>query len=229
MEKTKICSTCKMEYPATPEYFFRDSPRADGLKYICKKCSYKIYKDYYNKNQEKYAQLRQEYNTKNRDIINKLAREKYRNNREYNILRSKEYQKRNKEKVKDRQRKYNLRESTKKKWVIYSQHRRNLKKNLRSDLSNSKWVIIQNAFDNKCAYCGKEEKLTQDHFIPLSKGGEYSHDNIIPACMRCNSSKNNNDFFSWYPKQQFYNKLREKKILSFLHYSKNRIQQLSLL
>jgi hypothetical protein len=53
-------------------------------------------------------------------------------------------------------------------------------------------------------------------------------DNIIPSCMKCNISKNNSDFFIWYPKQPSYSKSREKKILKYLGY-KDKIQQLSLI
>lgn len=43
---------------------------------------------------------------------------------------------------------------------------------------------------NKCHYCRKKfNKLTMDHVIPLSKGGEHSASNIVPACLSCNLKK----------------------------------------
>ena len=36
--KNKICTKCKIAYPATPEYFVRDGTHKDGLFSICKKC-----------------------------------------------------------------------------------------------------------------------------------------------------------------------------------------------
>ena len=60
------------------------------------------------------------------------------------------------------------------------------------------------------------EQLHQEHFIPLSKGGGYTHNNIIPACRSCNSSKWNNNFFDWYPKQEFYSEEKENFILNFI-------------
>lgn len=42
----------------------------------------------------------------------------------------------------------------------------------------------------RCAYCCRDDaKLTLDHIIPLSMGGEHSDLNLIGACASCNSSK----------------------------------------
>ena len=49
-------------------------------------------------------------------------------------------------------------------------------------------------FDNRCAYCGKKSnRLTPDHYIPLSKGGTNFIDNIIPSCLNCNQTKWSSD------------------------------------
>jgi hypothetical protein len=40
-----------------------------------------------------------------------------------------------------------------------------------------------------CHYCGAPA-TTEDHIIPLKCGGWHTVANIIPACVRCNSSKN---------------------------------------
>jgi len=40
-----------------------------------------------------------------------------------------------------------------------------------------------------CYYCG-QDATTVDHVIPIAKGGDpISHDNMVAACRRCNSSK----------------------------------------
>lgn len=83
-------------------------------------------------------------------------------------------------------------------------------------LSDSEWEDTKLYFDDKCAYCGKFNKLTFDHFIPFSKGGKFTKSNILPACARCNSSKRDNDFKSWYRNQKYYDTERESKIYSFL-------------
>lgn len=51
------------------------------------------------------------------------------------------------------------------------------------------------ARDNfSCAYCGNQfpaNKLTLDHIIPFSKGGERNWENIVCACFKCNHRKAN--------------------------------------
>jgi 5-methylcytosine-specific restriction endonuclease McrA len=61
-----------------------------------------------------------------------------------------------------------------------------------NDFTPAQWKEIQTAFDHRCAYCGKRAKghLTQDHITPLSKGGPNTANNIVPACLSCNSKKN---------------------------------------
>ena len=90
------------------------------------------------------------------------------------------------------------------------------------------WNYIKGKFNNKCAYCGEEKLLEQEHFIPVNKGGEYTSNNIIPACKHCNSSKQDSNFFEWYPKQDFYSKEREEFILNHLGYKEDK-QQLKII
>ena len=96
---------------------------------------------------------------------------------------------------------------------------------LPNTLKVSEWLEAKKIFNNSCAYCGmtKEEhkiehnqRLHQDHFIPLSKGGGYTKDNIIPACRSCNSSKRDTYFKEWYSQQEYYSTEREQKILEYL-------------
>ncbi len=64
-----------------------------------------------------------------------------------------------------------------------------------NDLTQAQWLEIQEAFHHCCAYCGKCAKgyLTQDHITPLSRGGNHTASNIVPACRPCNSSKKDRD------------------------------------
>lgn len=202
-------------------------------------------KKYREKNIEQIKQYKSEYYQDNKEYVDKKNEEYRINNREKINAIQRNYNKKNKDKIREwnknyclkypervikSRRKYRLNnlEKVRENARLY-QHKRNaMKKKLPSTLTNEQWEDIKNIFDNKCAYCGKEEeKLTQDHFIPLIKGGGYTHSNIIPACLSCNSSKRDYNFFSWFPKQDFYSKIRERKILSFLEYTDKK-QQLSI-
>lgn len=68
-------------------------------------------------------------------------------------------------------------------------------------------------FENKCVYCGCEEKLSIDHFIPISKKGADCLFNIVPACIKCNSSKYNKHPESWFKKQSFYSIEKWQRLL----------------
>lgn len=60
------------------------------------------------------------------------------------------------------------------------------------DHTVDEWMELKNFFNNCCASCGRPEnaiKLTEDHKVPLSKGGGHGIDNIQPLCKPCNSSK----------------------------------------
>jgi 5-methylcytosine-specific restriction endonuclease McrA len=53
------------------------------------------------------------------------------------------------------------------------------------------WEEILKAHKYRCYYCKKKEKLTMDHVIPLSKKGQHTKENLVPACQSCNSKKSN--------------------------------------
>ena len=60
----------------------------------------------------------------------------------------------------------------------------------RSTLTAKEWAFIKKCYNSRCAYCDKKQaRLTQDHIIPLSRGGTHTIDNVIPACQSCNSKK----------------------------------------
>ena len=60
----------------------------------------------------------------------------------------------------------------------------------RNDLTPAQWREIKDAYGHQCVYCGRKmERLTQDHIIPLSKGGSHTVSNVVPACLACNRKK----------------------------------------
>ena len=40
-----------------------------------------------------------------------------------------------------------------------------------------------------CQYCQGKDQLTLDHVIPKSRGGKATWNNLVTACVRCNSKK----------------------------------------
>lgn len=59
-----------------------------------------------------------------------------------------------------------------------------------NDFTVEQWQLLLQIFESRCAYCLKfMDKPTQDHVVPLSKGGSHTLTNIVPACQSCNSKK----------------------------------------
>lgn len=57
----------------------------------------------------------------------------------------------------------------------------------------------------QCVYCGEPltvKSLTYDHLHPRSKGGAHSWDNVVAACLSCNSEKDDSTGPSWKPKRK---------------------------
>lgn len=57
------------------------------------------------------------------------------------------------------------------------------------DLTAEQWEHILIAYGYCCAYCGSADQPSQEHMIPLSRGGAHSATNVVPACMPCNIRK----------------------------------------
>ena len=72
--------------------------------------------------------------------------------------------------------------------------RRAREREIINTLTAQEWLDILEEYNYRCAYCGIEfdyENLpTRDHVIPISKGGDNTKENVIPACQSCNSKKN---------------------------------------
>lgn len=66
-----------------------------------------------------------------------------------------------------------------------------------SDLTDAEWILIRDAW-GRCAYCGRAGlALQKDCVLPISRGGRYTIDNVVPACGSCNASKCNAEVTSW--------------------------------
>lgn len=233
------CKECKKEYKRQHkpqrESIIHKQPKvlSEEEKEIRIKKQKEYRKDYYTKNKEKF--LERYY--QNKEKILERTKEYTKNNKDKIKSRRKIYREKNREEINAKKRKYNQehkemkrlwQQKNKDKVNIQKQIRRTNKNNLPSNLNVKQWKEIKIKFNNKCAYCGQELPLSQDHFIPLSKGGEYTVNNIIPSCKSCNCSKNNSDFFEWYHKQEFYSKEREENIIKHLRYREDK-QQLRLI
>lgn len=105
---------------------------------------------------------------------------------------------------------YKSRRSAVKTWLAknpgkvaeYCRRRRSRRRSVAYDITDEHWRRCLEFFDYRCAYCEKQTKLERDHFIPISKGGSTTKNNIVPACKSCNSSKWSRDPDLWCTEDQ---------------------------
>lgn len=222
----KKCSKCG-EYKDF-QMFHKDKNSKDGYKVWCKECRKKESLEYRNKYRDKILNSKKKWYEKSKnkkELRNKNAVDigfkictvwninkkinSYRqraNGGYYSICRecenkkNKEYRKNNPDKINRLK-------------IISENKRRYQKKQLNRTFTSEEWKSCNLFFNNQCVYCGVETNdLTQDHFIPISKGGEYSKNNILPSCRSCNSRKSNKEFYEWYKQDIYYSKERINKI-----------------
>jgi Restriction endonuclease len=66
-----------------------------------------------------------------------------------------------------------------------------------NDLTPAQWMAIREAW-GCCAYCSTADAdLQKDCVLPLSRGGRYTLENVVPACRSCNASKSNDEVTGW--------------------------------
>ncbi|MFC8191481.1 HNH endonuclease [Cellulomonas sp. NPDC057328] len=66
-----------------------------------------------------------------------------------------------------------------------------------NDLTDREWAALVDAWGG-CAYCGAADRaLQRDCVLPISRGGRYTVDNVVPACASCNASKCNTEVTAW--------------------------------
>ncbi|MEV5069421.1 HNH endonuclease [Microbacterium sp. LMI12-1-1.1] len=66
-----------------------------------------------------------------------------------------------------------------------------------NDLTLDEWEALLEAWAS-CAYCGTAVgPFQKDCVLPISRGGRYTFENVVPACRSCNASKSNDEVTGW--------------------------------
>lgn len=222
------CSVCKRILPASS---FSKGRNKSGLRSICKECVHKAYeadkdrilakhKAYYEQNKEKFLETCRQYRESHAEERKQYFAEYYQNNADVIKERTHNAYLNMTEKEAERRMNYyhtvRRTELFKRRRAKGEQDRREKARISGGSLLESEWNENLMQFDNSCAYCGAKGKMTRDHIVPLSKGGGYSKNNIVPCCTSCNSKKHNRDMQEWYQKQPFFDASRLQKILTVM-------------
>lgn len=79
----------------------------------------------------------------------------------------------------------------------YAKRRKKRMDAVEHDLTDEQWAALKMAWGG-CAYCGAPgAPLQRDCVLPISRGGRYTLDNVVPACRSCNASKCNSEVTGW--------------------------------
>jgi 5-methylcytosine-specific restriction endonuclease McrA len=133
----------------------------------------KYARDWNKRNPEKHLAGVKKFQANNPEKVRLWWAVWYKANRENSKLRLRLWRKKNKEKKRG-----------------YDRTRRAHRHGADGAHTSEQFKKLCEAFYNLCLCCLKKKTLTEDHVIPLVKGGTDFIDNIQPLCRSCNSKKN---------------------------------------
>lgn len=183
----KRCCKCGVEKHESE--FSHDRQRKDGYQSWCKECRQEYIKVYRKENKEKIS----EYLRENKKRQLEYQKVHYRKNKDKKLKQQKEYRRSNKDKISKQNKEYCQTLNGKLSRTRGNHNRRALYKKECSDMTFVIWTKILELQNNKCNICHKrftkKRPPTQDHIVPISKGGSLRSENIQALCLSCNSSK----------------------------------------
>ena len=197
----KTCIKCKIEFPATLEYF---SKARNSLMSYCKPCNSLRSKIYKQSNSEKSKATSKAWYQANSEKAKATRKAWKQANPEKTKATSKAYRESNPEKIRATQKAW--RENNPDKVKAKNKKRRSLKKGNGHEYYTENQVL--QTYGTICNICfkkislkaprrvgqlGWQEGLHIDHLIPISKGGSDTLENVRPTHGLCNLNKSNKE------------------------------------
>lgn len=187
----KRCTKCQQVLSL--DKFGKDKHASDGLTSACKSCRKRQFSNWYANNAESDREKGREYR------LNNLEKERERYQRYEDEKRDaerrvenqrKRYQK-NPEKHRIAMREW-YRNNPEKASLMGAQGKsrgRAIKYGLTEHFSVAEWKELCEKYGNRCLRCNRAGRLSPDHILPLTCGGDNTIANIQPLCKKCNSTK----------------------------------------
>lgn len=154
-----------------------------------------------NENRDKLRATSRRHYWSDVDRARRLGREKerarYAVDPEGARARSQLWRAANPDKVREQERKWRATDAGRRLKAISEGRRRARKRNAQGTYTLGEWQAKCAEHGGTCFYCGAAKPLTADHVVPLARGGSNRIENIVPACIGCNSSKRDADAGEW--------------------------------
>lgn len=180
----KKCWKCNQEEPKVS--FSKNKRKPDGLSTECKDCVKKYNASYRNTNKAYFKEYLAEYQKENGKELYEKKKQYIAENKEAHWDRQHAWYEKNKEVIQARVACY--KKEHPEQYQMYANRRIAAKKT--DIVENFSINDIAIMYGDKCFYCAAAFEHI-DHFVPLSKGGEHTLENVRPSCQACNLRKSN--------------------------------------
>lgn len=200
----KRCSRCQQEKPLTFEYFPRKKTMKNGFDPMCKVCRAAVMRAYYTANKSRLNESSRAYYRANRERLAGNARAYrernpqyqreyfrvyYAANRGYYAEKSRAYRIANKKRLAEMNLQYHRANPN----ISRASHQRRKARKLGAEGTHTAADIQKQykAQKGACYWCGSKVRGNYhvDHIVPLSRGGTNWPENIVIACVGCNTSR----------------------------------------
>lgn len=210
MDTRRTCTKCGREFPATLDYFYKQSSGLYGLNSRCKACHCESTRESaLARNPETNREYQARHREAHREQLNERARQRRAENPQVHRERDRRYRERHPEKAKETQResKRKARRINPDKFRVYDRAysktpkgrlndsvvghiKRARKRALPHDFTVADWQYCLNYWNHRCCICGKTQgfwhAISQDHWIPITDKRPNNPGtvpgNILPMC-----------------------------------------------
>lgn len=187
----KICTKCNIEKPLSE--FGIDGRASDGKTSSCKSCNRIRGKRYYKDNRARIRQKHNAYYASNKMSCNVRSKKNYEKNAKLYADVRRQYYLDHKEEYASRNAIWALNNTSAVKNI--SNRYRSRKNDLIGYVPSDYWQILCELYGEHCINIDCVRQITRnnplslDHIIPISKGGLHDISNFQILCKSCNSSK----------------------------------------